>query len=405
MNLETRISRLKNMDRSSTLESCSDSANDLKLRIERLRAKSKTRNKPVTTMESTMVAQKLGARMVSPGVMMIEKTIPLSSRHGNLPLTQTLPLKGVSNDILSGDLQDCIFIDTETTGLSTATGTLAFLVGIARVEGQILKVRQFLLTEFAGENKLYDWVGQWLSAETILVSYNGKCFDLPLMESRCKLLRQDIGLGHASHLDLLFWIRRFFSRSWSDCKLTTAERRLLSFTRVDDTPGALAPRIWSDFIRTGRMEGLNGIVRHNLWDVVSMVGILGVLCRISIDPREWQADLYSIAKYYNSTQQQQRAIQLLENHNAQLNQRASLLLAMLYRKNKQWSKAKVIWEALAVKGCQESLERLAKYHEHKKHDYPRAMQYANQISSNPMALHRLKRLHRKMVNPQTKIDF
>src|SRR5690606_31598786 len=129
-----------------------------------------------------------------------------------------------------------VFLDTETTGLAGGTGTVAFLIGLGRVEAGHLVVRQFWLTSFAGERDLLAAAGDWVDGVDGMVTYNGRSFDLPLVATRCRLAGASDRFSGLRHLDLLGPTRRAFARRWEDCRLTTAERRLLRFERVDDLP-------------------------------------------------------------------------------------------------------------------------------------------------------------------------
>jgi uncharacterized protein YprB with RNaseH-like and TPR domain len=172
------------------------------------------------------------------------------------------------------DRQQLLYFDTETTGLSGGTGTRAFMIGAADWHGQRLRVRQLYLTTMAGEPAMLEAFARWLQPETVLVSYNGRCYDSPLLATRYRLARLENPLAGLRHLDLLFPVRRRFRGIWENCRLGTIERRWLGVLREDDLPGSEAPRAWRDFLRGGSARDLRRVIAHNDQDLVSLSALL-----------------------------------------------------------------------------------------------------------------------------------
>ena len=131
-----------------------------------------------------------------------------------------------------------LFLDTETTGLAGGTGTTAFMVGVAWIEGRVLRLAQWLLAGFAGEAALLERVAERFGRADAIVSFNGKSFDLPLLKARARLAARELGAGRLIHIDLLHITRRLLVAGWPDCRLCTAEARALQLERTDDLPGA-----------------------------------------------------------------------------------------------------------------------------------------------------------------------
>jgi uncharacterized protein YprB with RNaseH-like and TPR domain len=162
------------------------------------------------------------------------------------------------------------FLDTETTGLAGGTGTIAFVVALADWRGSALRIRQLLLTRPSAEHTLWREFATWLAPGDELVSYNGRCFDAPLIATRFRLHRLANPLADLVHHDLLHRVRRKYRREWENCRLLTAERRLLGIERRDDLPGAEAPWAWRRFLETGATGPLTRVLLHNRQDLVSL---------------------------------------------------------------------------------------------------------------------------------------
>jgi len=163
--------------------------------------------------------------------------------------------------------------DTETTGLAGGTGTRAFMIGVADWRRGRLRIRQLTTTTLGAEAAMLAAFAQWLHEDTVLVSYNGKSYDAPLLNTRYRLARQPSPLPKLAHLDLLHPVRRRWRGDWENCRLATAERKLLGVVREDDLPGSEAPRAWLDFLRGGSARDLRRVATHNAQDLRSLMGI------------------------------------------------------------------------------------------------------------------------------------
>ena len=170
--------------------------------------------------------------------------------------------------------RQALYFDTETTGLAGGTGTRAFMIGAADWQTGRLRVRQLWLTRFAGETAMLEAFRGWLSSDTLLVSYNGRCYDAPLLATRYRLARLRNPLEGVPHLDLLHAVRRRYRGVWENCRLATVERQLLRILREDDLPGSEAPRAFLDYIRGGPATDLRRVLAHNHQDVVTLAQLL-----------------------------------------------------------------------------------------------------------------------------------
>jgi hypothetical protein len=187
-------------------------------------------------------------------------------------------------------------IDTETTGLAGGTGTIPFLVGHARIADDRIVVSQWLLTRPGAEHALLAAAADEARSAGALVSFNGKTFDLPLLAARCRLRGvADAWTGRA-HWDLLHPLRAAYATRWPDCRLRSAEQRLLGLERADDVPGALAQQAWLAFLRHGAQDLLRGLIAHNRQDLVSLFALLPALRAVYADPTRHGADAVAVAR-------------------------------------------------------------------------------------------------------------
>jgi uncharacterized protein len=164
--------------------------------------------------------------------------------------------------------------DTETTGLAGGSGTRAFMIGAADWQAGRLRVRQLYLTAMGGEAAMLQTFAGWLDAATVLVSYNGRSYDAPLLATRYRLQRLANPLPQCAHVDLLHPVRRAYRGCWENCRLATVERQLLHIVREDDLPGSQAPAAWRAWLRQGEAVDFMRVLEHNRQDVVTLARLL-----------------------------------------------------------------------------------------------------------------------------------
>ncbi|URL56959.1 ribonuclease H-like domain-containing protein [Luteibacter flocculans] len=170
--------------------------------------------------------------------------------------------------------EDLLHFDTETTGLAGGTGTRAFMIGAADWHDGALRVRQLYITTMAAETAMLRAFAEWIHVATVLVSYNGKSYDAPLLATRYRLARLSNPLQGLTHVDLLHPMRRRYRHVWENCRMQTAERKLLRIVREDDLPGSEAPRAWLTYLRGGSSTDLVRVAEHNLQDVRTLSGLM-----------------------------------------------------------------------------------------------------------------------------------
>lgn len=209
-----------------------------------------------------------------------------------------------------------VCIDTETTGLATAAGTLAFLVGLARWDGPSFRQTQLLLPDHADEPALLAEIERWVTPDAWLVSYNGRGFDWPLLEARFRMAGR-AAPSHAGHLDLLPFVRRVFRHRMPDARLRSVEEHLLGVSRTGDVEGWEIPAIYLDVLRGGPVEPLAGVVIHNEKDVRSL-GLLLAHVERRYAERETRlnvprGDLAGLARAYARDRRHEEALACLDD--------------------------------------------------------------------------------------------
>ncbi|WP_186829487.1 ribonuclease H-like domain-containing protein [Xanthomonas campestris] len=205
---------------------------------------------------------------IAPGLHLIQAFLPQAIPREALSLAFAKREDAVEPEHL-------LFFDTETTGLAGGTGTRAFMIGVAdwRVDatrGSGLRVRQLMMSTMAAESAMLDLFRSWLTPQTVLSSYNGRCYDAPLLKTRYRLARRGDPISALDHVDLLFPTRRRYRGTWENCKLSTIERQLLRVVREDDLPGSEAPAAWLSYLRGGSAHNLRRVADHNHQDVVTL---------------------------------------------------------------------------------------------------------------------------------------
>jgi tetratricopeptide (TPR) repeat protein len=192
-------------------------------------------------------------------------------------------------------------LDTETTGLGTAAGTLIFLCGMAWWSGETLRVVQLWLPDHPDEGTFLDALADYIPEGAWLVTYNGRTFDWPLITTRYRLSRREPP-ELAGHLDLLPISRTLFKHRLPDARLASVESGVAGVRRDADLPGALIPDRYFSWLRRGEAEPLREVMEHNHQDVVSMARLLAVLAERMADPEgQLQAhpgDLVGLARAY-----------------------------------------------------------------------------------------------------------
>lgn len=332
---------------------------------------------------------------------------------------------GRSPDLATLDLSNAVFLDTETTGLAGGTGTYAFLVGIGHFEGSHFVVRQAFMDDYGNEEVLLHVLDEALAPFSAVVTFNGRAFDVPLLETRFLMARRSFPLRSALHLDLLFPARRLWKERLGSCALSNLEAEILGVEREVDVPGWMVPSLYFDYIRSRDPRPLVRVFEHNRLDILSMVTLLSRVAAQHVDPfrSEWEhcEDLLALGSFFDAQGLPDKAVRCYERASEIASTRegrgrAMVRLGNLYKRLRQREDAVAIWRVLASSGQAFgtfALIELAKHYEHVSREYAEAERltlqaltalelraargYGWQVEEERLALdHRLARLRRKL---------
>jgi uncharacterized protein YprB with RNaseH-like and TPR domain len=250
-----------------------------------------------------------------------------------------------------------LFLDTETTGLGSAAGTVAFLVGLGWLQNDRIRLVQLFLPDYSEEGALLDALAKEMPPGACLVTYNGRSFDWPLLETRYRMGRR-VPPPLDGHLDLLLLVRRLFRHRLPDARLQTVERHLLRRHRAPDIPSWEIPAVYHSFLRGGPAGPIRVVARHNAEDVVTLGRILAHLERGygEGEVRRWAppGDLVRLARLFRHDGRVDEAVACLEMAGGPIDggdpevALATVELARLLRRAGRLAEAGVAWSRLVT---------------------------------------------------------
>lgn len=359
------------------------------------------------------------------GFHLVSQRYEATRRHGQVPLGCSCEADGESLALLarnpalaSFDLEEALFLDLETNGLAGGAGTYAFLVGVAFWQDGVFIIQQYFMRHPGEEGALLEALTPLLEARRGFVTFNGKSFDLPVLEGRFILNRRPRPLRSAPHLDLLHPARRLWKRRLADCTLGTLEREILGARRSEaDVPGYLVPHLYHQYLRQGDAAPLAGIFYHNQRDLLALAALAGHMARLCRTPREHASrlgcDQYSLGRLYEESGRVGEAEEayrqaLAAPMAAAIREECHYRLSILLKRQGRWDEASALWREIVGSGLLYPYVELAKYHEHQRRA-PAAAERAVRAALSAAAegrlrlnrierealLHRLARLERK----------
>jgi len=228
-------------------------------------------------------------------------------RHGSVYMSDIGDLPAdFLNSLSGGEIAGCppsrwVFLDTETTGLAGGAGTYAFLIGVGHIAPEGFRLRQFFLRDFSDEASVLHALTDYLSAFDVLITYNGKSYDQPLLETRFCMSRRRHPFDRMLHLDLLHGARRLWKLRLESCRLIELENQILGVERDGDLPGELIPYYYFDYLRTREALKLVPIFHHNAIDILSLACLTAIVPQAFRAPEEMAfrhgADLIGLARW------------------------------------------------------------------------------------------------------------
>ncbi|MFN7920121.1 MAG: ribonuclease H-like domain-containing protein [Bryobacteraceae bacterium] len=312
-------------------------------------------------------------------------------RHGNMEIAR---LQDLPPDLLAQLTEGAVteahpetwaFLDTETTGLAGGAGTCAFLIGVGRITPRGFEVRQFFMRDYDEEKSQLHALTEALTGAQVLVTYNGKCFDVPLLETRYRLSRARPPFDEIPHLDLLFSARRLWRLRLDNCRLVELETSILGHEREGDIPGQMIPEVYFDWVRSGAVARLAPVFHHNALDIVSLACLTGVVPWAFRDPSAQEnrhaAESVSLGRWLRQNGQIEQARDLFRSA-IRRNLRDDLMFRTIWDLAELEKKLGAVGEALTLyhdlaSGRNpfqaQSLVALAKIYEHHVKDYRAAL--------------------------------
>ncbi|HTS48414.1 MAG TPA: ribonuclease H-like domain-containing protein [Bryobacteraceae bacterium] len=346
-----------------------------------------------------------------------EKLYERHRRHGSIGIADLEDLPGDLLDPISNGLildvppSKWCFLDTETTGLAGGSGTYAFLVGVGRITPEGFRVRQFFMRDFGEEASQLSALHEHLKHFDVLITYNGRTYDQPLLETRFRMVRQRPPFAALEHLDLLFGARRLWNLRFDSCRLVDLESQILGVERQGDLPGELIPYVYFEYLRTQEIFRLLPIFHHNAMDILTLA------CLTAIVPRAFQApdqarfthgaEMVGLARWWRQAEQHEKALVLFRQAldralPDELLFRTMWDIAAIEKKlGRQHAALPVLTDLAACRNPWRAAAfiELAKYYEHRERNYPMALEMtrnALDLDSSEPTRRRLARLEKRV---------
>ena len=353
-----------------------------------------------------------------------EKLYERHRRHGNIGIADLEDLPGellqpISNGLISEvPPSKWCFLDTETTGLAGGSGTYAFLVGVGRITPEGFRVRQFFMRDFGEEASQLSALNEHLKQFQVLITYNGRTYDQPLLETRFRMLRQRPPFGSLEHLDLLFGARRLWNLRFDSCRLVDLENQILGVERQGDLPGELIPYVYFEYLRTQEIFRLLPIFHHNAMDILTLACLTAIVPRAFQSPEQAQfahgAEMVGLARWWRQAEQHETALTLFRQALDRplpddLLFRTMWDIAALEKKlGRQHAALPVLTDLAASPNPWRAAAfiELAKYYEHRERNYSMAAEMTrNALALDPSeaARRRLSRLEQRMAPKSGKL--
>lgn len=357
-----------------------------------------------------------------------ENPYNLDARYGKISISDGLDISGDTLALLSRDsafkeldLSTALFFDLETTGLSGGTGVIPFNIGMGYYRDDKFWVAQYFLGELGEEERMIRELSRFLADMDFksVVTYNGKAFDMPLLETRFILHRIPCVLSGLPHLDFLCPARNLWKHKYESCRLFYLAREVLMTGRDEDIPSAEIPWRYFQYLKTGNFELIEPILYHNAEDILSLLGVVIMGASLFASDLEESGidamDFFGAGKVLEKVGEREKAADYFQRAlNGSLSEEAGLStrkrLSLQYKKSQKWENAVLMWQQMAASQTPSSdllfsLRELAMYFEHKEKKLLEAQRYAEEgyvvardfsSSFEKDFIHRRERLNQKI---------
>ena len=334
-------------------------------------------------------------------------------RHGSVYVSdlQELPsdaLAAISEGQLPRfDPRRVAYLDTETTGLAGGSGTYAFLIGVGALTGDGFELKHFFMRDYAEESSQLAALSTHLKQFDVLITYNGRSFDQPLLETRYRMSRMVPPFARMFHFDLLYGARRLYKLAFDSCRLVELENQILGVERIGDVPGSMIPYLYFEFLRTKSAHRMGGIFEHNSFDILTLACLTGIIPRAFHAPLDVPlhrgAEMVGLARWLRAADRAGEAVVLLRRALAKglpdaLTWRTLWDCGLLEKKTGNEAGALALFTELTTAKNPhqaEAFEELAKYYEHTGKNYALALdmtEAAQRLAPSPALSRRRERL-------------
>lgn len=310
------------------------------------------------------------------------------------------------------DKKKFLYFDTETTGLSGGTGTIPFMLGFGFFEDNAFKTKIFILNDISAEEEMLDAVDEFIETGdfSATVTYNGKSYDFPLMETRYILNRKRFPLLRLPHLDFLFPARTIWKNTFESRKLGYLGDMLLGISRDDDIDGSQIPPLYFSYLRTGDFSLMENVITHNELDLVGLSALVLKGLKYIEDLRhiDDEGEILGVADLYEKSidllSAEQKYLYIIENcEREEIKEKAIKRLSLIKKRAKLYNEAAKLWELLEDSDDKDTHRELAIFYEHRDRNYLKALNYAekgldqelSELKKNDL-IKRIKRLKTKI---------
>jgi uncharacterized protein YprB with RNaseH-like and TPR domain len=344
----------------------------------------------------------------------------LDGRYGKVRLGDWLDLPAGSLEIIAGsegfaaaDPLRAVFFDSETTGLAGGTGTVPFMLGFGFFSDQSFQVKIFVLQDLDREGDFLQAVDEFLGQGrfSMAVTFNGKAFDFPLLETRYILQRRRFPLRDLPHLDFLFPARTIWKNTYDSRKLGYLGEMLLGLSRSDDIEASSIPALYFSYLRSQDFSLIEPVMEHNAMDLVGLAAVvllglryledysltgdageilgLGMLC-------ERSGLLERAEAYYRAARE--------SGGRSEVQNLAMRRLSVLLKKKKLYGEALELWQQLSAVDDLQAQREISVHYEHRERNYVLALSYVEKaLSGGRLSPARQQELEKRLERLRKKI--
>jgi len=415
MNLKERLERLTSISKTDQ-ELKSQAMGELRQKLDRLLEPKKIyRKRSILPIEALVKGEVISTP--DGEMFLVKEFFPCHFRYGEMTLSEILDIPTYPAHLLSKDerlkgldFRKALFLDTETTGLAGGTGTFAFMIGLGFFQDDGFMVQQFFMRDYSEERASLSRLNDLLESFQFLVTFNGRYYDIPLLETRFILSRMGSKIREIPNFDLLYPSRRIWKGAYDNCRLVTLESQLLGLERVDDVPSEWIPYLYFEYLQTGDAQKIYRVFYHNQMDILTMVALAGRIHLTYHDPQAARPrkgiEHFALGRLFWEHGYPEKAIPCFEialkRCEEDLSWEVMRWLSMAFKRTGQNERARSLWEEMVTWPYKKDIYpyiALAKYHEHRRKDFEKAIAYVD-MALEQTPLHQQKEVENLILRRQ-----